>query len=182
MYFYFYKRKKGKEGLFDYLAEVRQKKRDQAVLVKLLVANSSYARRWWWPNGSKCNRTTITTTCKPLHAFDCLCLKVKLVLYALACCIGRTTNAADSITTAARIEIVSGAKLLFFFTYYYFAFSIIIYVLYIFYCNYNQMHNNSDNIFKIYYIYVKIVRMETKVFFSSLSLPSLLLLQFLSYT
>ena len=48
----------------------------------------------------------------PLHSFDCLCLKVKLVSCALACCIGTTTTAADSIATAARTATITNVELI----------------------------------------------------------------------
>ena len=45
--------------------------------------------------------TVLVHLAEPLHSFDCLCLKLKLVSCALACCIGTTTTAADSKATAA---------------------------------------------------------------------------------
>jgi hypothetical protein len=47
----------------------------------------------------------------PLHAFDCLCLKLKDVSCALACCIGTTTTAADSIATAASTATITSVEL-----------------------------------------------------------------------
>jgi hypothetical protein len=47
---------------------------------------------------------------EPLHSFDCLCLKLKLVSCALACCIGTTTTA-DSIATAASIATITNVEL-----------------------------------------------------------------------
>jgi len=47
---------------------------------------------------------------KPLHLFDCLCLKLKLVSCALACCIGTTTTAADSIATAASTATITSVE------------------------------------------------------------------------
>src|ERR687889_2180356 len=49
---------------------------------------------------------------KPLHSFDCLCLKLKSVSCALACCIGTTTTAADSIATAASTATITNVELL----------------------------------------------------------------------
>ena len=51
---------------------------------------------------------------KPLHLFVCFCLKLKSVSCALACCIGRTTTAADSIATAARTETIINVELFIF--------------------------------------------------------------------
>ena len=50
----------------------------------------------------------------PLHSLDCLCLKLKLVSCALACCIGTTTTAADNIATAARTETIINVELFIF--------------------------------------------------------------------
>ncbi len=47
---------------------------------------------------------------KPLHSFDCLCLKLKLVSCPLACCIGSTTTAADSIATAASTATITNVE------------------------------------------------------------------------
>jgi hypothetical protein len=47
----------------------------------------------------------------PVHALDCLCLKLKLVSCALACCIGSTTTAADSIATAASTATITNVEL-----------------------------------------------------------------------
>jgi len=46
---------------------------------------------------------------KPLHSLDCLCLKLKLVSCALACCIGTTTTA-ESIATAARTATITSVE------------------------------------------------------------------------
>ena len=55
---------------------------------------------------------------EPLHSFDCLCLKLKSVSCALACCIGTTTTAAESIATAARTETIINVEfILIFFKY-----------------------------------------------------------------
>ncbi len=48
---------------------------------------------------------------KPLHSFDRLCLKLKLVSCSLACCIGGTITAADSIATAASTAIITIVEL-----------------------------------------------------------------------
>ena len=48
---------------------------------------------------------------EPLHSFDCLCLKLKLVSCALACCIGTTTTADDSIATAASTATITNVEL-----------------------------------------------------------------------
>ena len=47
---------------------------------------------------------------KPLHLFVCFCSKLKLESCALACCIGTTTTAADSIATAARTATISNVE------------------------------------------------------------------------
>ena len=49
---------------------------------------------------------------KPLHLFVCFCLKLKLESCALACCIGTTTTAADSIATAASTATITNVELL----------------------------------------------------------------------
>jgi hypothetical protein len=46
----------------------------------------------------------------PPHALDCLCLKLKDVSCALACCIGIMT-AADSIATAAKTATITSVEL-----------------------------------------------------------------------
>jgi hypothetical protein len=46
----------------------------------------------------------------PLHSLDCLCLKLKSVSCALACCIGTTTTTADSIATAARTATITNVE------------------------------------------------------------------------
>jgi hypothetical protein len=48
----------------DSAVRAAKEKEKEAVVAKLLGANSSCARRWCRPNGSKCNRTAITTTSK----------------------------------------------------------------------------------------------------------------------
>ena len=48
---------------------------------------------------------------KPLHLFVCFCLKLKSVSCALACCIGTTTTAADSIATAANTATITNLEL-----------------------------------------------------------------------
>jgi hypothetical protein len=47
----------------------------------------------------------------PLHSFDCLCLTLKDVSCALACCIGTMTAAADSIATAAKTATIASVEL-----------------------------------------------------------------------
>ena len=47
---------------------------------------------------------------KPLHSLDCLCLKLKSVSCALACCIGTMTTAADSIATAASTATITSVE------------------------------------------------------------------------
>ena len=49
---------------------------------------------------------------KPLHLFDCFCLTLKSVSCALACCIGTTTTAAESIATAARTATITNVELI----------------------------------------------------------------------
>jgi hypothetical protein len=48
---------------------------------------------------------------EPLHSFDCLCLTLKDVSCALACCSGSTTTAADSIATAASTATITNVEL-----------------------------------------------------------------------
>ena len=49
---------------------------------------------------------------EPLHSFDCLCLTLKDVSCALACCIGSTTTTtADSIATAASTATITNVEL-----------------------------------------------------------------------
>ena len=47
---------------------------------------------------------------RPLHSFDCLCLTLKDVSCALACCIG-TMTATDSIATAAKTATITNVEL-----------------------------------------------------------------------
>ena len=56
--------------------------------------------------------TSLVHSAPPLHLFDCFCSKLKSVSCALARCIGTTTTAADNITTAATIPIISKVELL----------------------------------------------------------------------
>jgi hypothetical protein len=51
---------------------------------------------------------------KPLHSFDCLCLTLKDVSCALACCIGTTTTAAESIATAAKTATITNVDFILF--------------------------------------------------------------------
>jgi hypothetical protein len=48
---------------------------------------------------------------EPLHSFECLCLTLKDVSCALACCIGTTTTAAESIATAAKTATITNVEL-----------------------------------------------------------------------
>ena len=45
-----------------------------------------------------------------LHAFDCLCEKLKLVSCALACCIGTTTATAAIIAIAAKAATITNVE------------------------------------------------------------------------
>ena len=47
---------------------------------------------------------------KPLHSFDCLCEKRKLVSCALACWIGTTTATAAIIAIAAKAAIITNVE------------------------------------------------------------------------
>jgi hypothetical protein len=47
---------------------------------------------------------------KPLHLFSCSCSKLKLVLCALACCIGTTTAIAAIIAIAAKAAIITNVE------------------------------------------------------------------------
>src|SRR4051794_41129514 len=64
-----------------------------------------------YSNGVNSIEPSLVHSAAPLHSFDCLCSKLKSVSCALACCIGTTTTAAESIATAARTATITNVEL-----------------------------------------------------------------------
>jgi hypothetical protein len=64
-----------------------------------------------YSNGVNSIEPSLAQNAAPLHLFDCLCSKLKSVSCALACCIGTTTTAAESIATAARTATITNVEL-----------------------------------------------------------------------
>ena len=81
------------------------------VLEKIDIATAITTVDIFYANGENIIVPVLVQPAKPLHLFDCFCSNSNSVSCALACCIGTTTTAAESIATAARTATITNVEL-----------------------------------------------------------------------